>query len=481
MNELMNQLQGRWAIALGLAIGFPLLLVVLSELEFVLHRAGHPVAGSFRRVRTWVLPLTALTVFLRWVLLLPATSLVVRLTETLCWATVILAIMGAINNLVFESARPGTWQKNVPRLLRDLLRLVLAAIGLAMVYSFVWGREIGGAIATLGVTSIVVGLALQEPLGNLFSGLVLLLERPFEVGETIEVGNVSGQVKEVNWRSAHIESMGGAIQVVPNSTLNKETITNFSRPHPSRMEFVEVGFSYDDPPYKVRQALLELILQTDGILPSPKPIVATLGYGNSSINYRLIYSTTEKDRWPVKNELVTRIWYMAKRHGFTMPYPVQVSVQHHEKRPFHAEQPKIEDLLSQFSSLPEITLEDRGQTRALTFGAGERLFDHGDDLEGVYFVVSGSVSLQLVKDGEASEIARIRAGEFCGETGMHGHQTADIRAVAIEDTVVALIAPDVVRHLFETSPRLARETGHTLEVHRKALQSARSADHRRAG
>jgi CRP-like cAMP-binding protein len=85
----------------------------------------------------------------------------------------------------------------------------------------------------------------------------------------------------------------------------------------------------------------------------------------------------------------------------------------------------------------------------------------------------------MVKDGEASEIARIRAGEFCGETGMLGHQTAEMKAVALEDTVVALIAPDVVRHLFEASPRLARETGHSLEVHRKALQSARSAGQQR--
>src|SRR4030095_10372938 len=165
----------------------------------------------------------------------------------------------------------------VPRLLRDLLRLVLVAIGLAIVYSFVWGRELGGAIATLGVTSIVVGLALQEPLGNLFSGLVLLMERPFEVGETIEVGTVAGTVKEGNWRSAHIETLGGAIQVVPNSTLNKETILNLSRPRPIRMELIDVAFSHQDPPYKVHQALMELLLQTEGIVKKPKTIVATVG------------------------------------------------------------------------------------------------------------------------------------------------------------------------------------------------------------
>jgi small-conductance mechanosensitive channel len=479
MNELLNHVQGQWAFALGLVVGFPALLVALNELGFALSRAGRPVAASVRFIRTWVVPLAALSFFLRWVVLLPGTSLAVRLTDTLCWATAIIAIMGLVNNLVFESARPSTWQSKVPGLLRDLLRLLLVAIGLAMVYSIVWGQEIGGAIAALGVTSIVVGLALQEPLGNLFSGLVLLMERPFEVGETIEVGSVAGEVKEINWRSAHIEALGGAIQVVPNSTLNKETILNFSRPWPIRMELVDVRFSFQDPPYKVRQALLELLLQTEGVLKSPKPIVATVSYEEFSVKYRLVYRTTEKDRWPVKNELVTRIWYMAKRHGFTMPYPVYVALQHQQERPFRVAQPEAADQLAQFPRLPEIPPEDRARTRPLTFGAGEKLFDEGDDLDGVYFVVSGAVSLQMIRDGQASEIATIQAGEFCGETGMHGHQAADMRAVALEDTAVVLIAPDVVRHLFEASPRLARETGYTLEVHRKALQSARTAGRQR--
>jgi small-conductance mechanosensitive channel len=475
MNDLLNHVPEQWAFALALAVSVPALLIALNELAFALARAGHSLAGSVRFVRTWVVPLVALSLFLRWVVQLPGTSLGVRLTETLCLATTILAIMGIINNLVFESARPGAWQSKVPKLLRDLLRALLVAIGLAMVYSFVWGREIGGAIAALGVTSLIVGLALQEPLGNLFSGLVLLMERPFEVGETIEVGSVSGEVKEVNWRSAHIEAFGGAIQIVPNSTLNKETILNYSRPKPNRMELIDIRFSYEDPPYKVRQALLELLLQTEGVLKSPKPIVATLSYEDFSVKYRLIYRTTEKDRWPVKNELVTRIWYVAKRHGFTLPYPVRVALQHQQERPFGTPQPDAADLLAQFPRLPEIPPDERARTRRLIFGAGERLFDEGDDLEGVYFVASGAVSLQMVRDGQASEIATIHAGQFCGETGMHGHQAADMRAVALEDTAVVLIAPDVVRRLFEASPRLARETGDTLEVHRKALQSARTA------
>ena len=101
-------------------------------------------------------------------------------------------------------------------------------------------------------------------------------------------------MKEVNWRSAHIEAIGGAIMVVPNSTLNKETIVNFSRPRPQRMEMFDVDFSHQDPPYKVRQALVELMRETEGVLEKPKPIAATLGYGDFSVKYRLIYRTAER-------------------------------------------------------------------------------------------------------------------------------------------------------------------------------------------
>ena len=172
MSELLNHLQEQWAFALGLVVGFPAAAGGAQRVG-VRPRAGGSsgsrvgsvrpdLGGSARRPHA----------------LSPLGRAVCRQRASgsgsprrCAWATVIVAIMGVINNLVFESARPGTWQSKVPRLLRDLLRLLLVAIGLAMVYSFVWGREIEGAIAALGVTSIVVGLALQEPLGNLFSGL----------------------------------------------------------------------------------------------------------------------------------------------------------------------------------------------------------------------------------------------------------------------------------------------------------------------
>jgi small-conductance mechanosensitive channel len=473
MSELLAGLGVHWPAALGLAVGFPIALVILNELAFALARANHPLVKIVRMLRTWVVPSVAFALFLRLVLERPASDLWARLATTVVWVSIVIAMLGTVNTVVFERARPGSWQHRVPNLLRDLIRLLLVAAAAALVYSLVWDRELTGAVAALGVTSIVVGLALQEPLGNLFSGLMLLMERPFEVGDTIEVGTVGGVVKEINWRSAHLKSNRGVMQIVPNSTLNKEIISNFSRPRPIRLEEIEVAFSYDDPPNAVRKALLE-VADTPGVLQDPPPIAATLAYGDSAVTYRLIYRTTEEDRWPVRNEVVTRIWYAARRHGLTMPYPIVSNLHYQQTESFGKSRPSALDQLTTVPGFPPLPADVVEELRTLTFGRGEMIFKEGDELRGVHLLLSGAVSLQVVHAGEPREIAAVASGQSFGEAGMYGVQVADLRAVALEDSEVLRLSPEVVRALFEASPRLARDTGHTLEVRRRALASVRA-------
>jgi small-conductance mechanosensitive channel len=477
VRELLLGLQGGWPWALGLVVGFPLALVVLNEAALSLSRRSHPLAESARFFRNWVAPLVALGLFLRHVALLPADGVAVRVAATLAWFAAVVGAIGLVNNAVFEAAEAGSWRQRVPRLLRDLLRVMLVAVGAAFVYSIVWGRELSGALAALGVTSIVVGLALQQPLGNLFSGVVLLIERPFEVGDSIEVGSVWGVVQEINWRSVHIlQPVSGHMEVVPNSTLNQETIRNFSRPRPLRMGVVEIGFSYNDPPDKVKDALLELARETEGVLAEPPPVAATAGYGDFAVNYKLLYRTTEEDRWAVRNRLLTRLWYVAKRNGFTIPFPIRVNIDHPPAAPYAPAEPAPGDLLARFPRIPRVPhAEAAGAMRRLRFSRDETVFREGQTLEGVYLLVSGSVSLHVGEGGQSGEIATVRPGEFFGEVGMYGRQPAEVGAVALEDTEVLLIAPEAVRQLFEASPRLARETGEALDVRRKATKTARGA------
>ena len=187
MNSSSPILGTRWMWGLALVLAFPAALLVRStNSRSSSCAAAAPLATSVRFVRTWVLSALVLVLFLRWVLGCPA-----RTCGSACrdgvLGCVVIAPSGRHQQPGLRTASQGSWQSRVPKLLRDLVTAAAVATGRALVFSFVWGRELSGALAALGVTSIVVGLALQEPLGNLFSGLMLLMERPFEVGDNVEV------------------------------------------------------------------------------------------------------------------------------------------------------------------------------------------------------------------------------------------------------------------------------------------------------
>ena len=167
--------------------------------------------------------------------------------------------------------------------------------------------------------------------------------------------------------------------------------------------------------------------------------------------YKLIYRTTEDDRWPVRNDVVTRIWYVAKRRGLTMPYPVVRQINYDADGPFVPPVvPPVEQLrhLSKVSTLSG----DEGEVRALTFGRDEVIFSEGSELSGVYLLISGAVSLEVGADGAYRPIGAVAAGEYFGEAGMYGVQPAEMRAVASLDCAVLWMSPETVRTLFEASP-----------------------------
>lgn len=235
-----------WVLAL--VLGFPLVMILLGELILRLERRKAQLAAPLEILRQWVLPSLALFIILVEVLRLQRSQVFVRLTETFLWITVIYAALTLLNVILFTGAQQDSWQAKVPQLLRDLGRLVLVGIGAAIVFSTVWGADLGGLLTALGVGSLVLGLALQDSLGNVFSGISLLFEQPIKLGDRIRLGEVQGKVIEINWRSVHILTADIDLMVVPNAELAKGTFTNLSRPTALRGNRLCFSFDYNDPP-----------------------------------------------------------------------------------------------------------------------------------------------------------------------------------------------------------------------------------------
>ena len=266
MSELLGEPMSNFWPAMLLAIGFPVALLLLNESIAAGARKNWALTSTLRSLRTLVAPCLAIWMFLQHVLEMPHNNIYVQLIKTLFWISVLYSSLGFVNDVVFGSAQKGSWQERLPKLFRDLVRALLVALGAMVIYSHVWGREIEGALTALGVGSIVIGLALQEPLGNIVSGLMLLFERPLNVGDWISVDGVSGKVIEINWRSVHIETPTRELRIVPNVSLYKGAFSNLSRPTPLRTDSIEIGFSYDDAPNRVKDILLDMVASTPGVL-----------------------------------------------------------------------------------------------------------------------------------------------------------------------------------------------------------------------
>lgn len=472
MNDLSDLTQLPLWQAIGLAIGFPLGLLILNELIRSLERRSNPLAKNLRTVRNLVLPALALLLFVSWILNLPSESSASRWIETVFWVALLFALLGFVNDIVFGMGRSRTIGERVPKLFRDLAQALLVAMGAMVIYSKVWGMEIQGALTALGIGSIVIGLALQEPLGNIVSGLMLLLERPLNVGDWVNVDGVIGRVREINWRSVHIETTTREVRVVPNVSLYKGAFSNLSRPTPERTEVVEMGFSYDDPPSKVKELLLEVLRSTPGVKSDPEPLVRTVNYADFSIIYRMIFTVENQETLgAIRDDVMTKLWYMARREGLSIPFPIQMAYRPGENpgKPEKTtsqwlnEQPRFKASL-QPSELPHLNIRD--------YTSGEIMHSPKKPFEGGALILRGQVSL-LAQSNEGQEVvvSRLSAGECFGDNLTAGSSTDAISLKADTDVTLLWLPAEQMDQLLTRSASLSSEVGDAIEHRRLAVQA----------
>jgi small-conductance mechanosensitive channel len=460
-----------------LILGFPLLTLILGEIIYRAKPQDKLLVATLRIVRNLIFPSLAIFVLLNKILGLSPDTTPMRIVQTGLWLFTIHGSLTVVNGLLFNQAKTGSWQANVPRLFRDLSRVFLILCGLALILSLVWGADLGGIIAALGVGSIVIGLALQDTLGNLFSGIALLFERPFTEGDWIEVNSIKGKVIEINWRSVHILTRELEMLVIPNGVLAGATIRNYRRPQKLHIEVIEVGFSYNDPPNQVKRVMRETALSTQGVLDKPEPIIQTVTYNASSIGYKVRLFLADYDKVPkIRDEFMTRVWYAAERHQLTMPFPIQTVYNY--PAPRINTDAILEGYLQQIRDLPSFTGVNEDILLELTkfasnrfFGEGEEAISQGTPNDEFYAIVTGraEVSLRLENSTQELTIMQLALGDFFGESALSGKGISPITVTALSDLKLLVIPINNLQIAIEQSTRLRQEMGAVMESRRKAI------------
>lgn len=444
-----------WAVAL--ALGVPVLLVVLTEIIGVLTRRGNPAAGPVRLLRNWVVPVAALLALVAFAFQSPAEQVWARVIATVLGFLVILLVLSAFNVALFANARKGSWRERIPSIFVDIARLALIVVGLAILFQWVWGADVGGLIAALGVTSIVIGLALQNAVGGVISGLLLLFEQPFKIGDWLDVGGLQGRVIQVNWRAVHIDT-GSGIQIVPNSSLADASFTNLSKPQGAFHVSTTVSFATDDPPHEVIALLVDvaytLPMKAVGVSPSARYD------GSSKYTVDLPVAGPGQAQDAVSLYLAW-LWYAARRRSLALDGDSTDPI---------ASPEQLEAALTIVGPTLHLTPDERetvlSVARLERYGAGEVVQGAGVVPSDIRFVVEGSIRITLEVDGGRVEMGTAEPGDYVGQTALTREPSI---AWAVAGTVVTvMVVPlDMVDELVHSHPLLAREIGQSIELKRK--------------
>ncbi len=470
-----------WAFVLILC--FPLLVIVLGELSYRLQRRANPLAGTLLNLHNLVLPVLVFMLFVQRVLGLPAQNELVKSIQTLFWLCIIHAALSLLNDVLFEQAKGDTWRTRVPKLLIDLVRLFVVMLGGAIVLATVWNADLAGLVTALGVSSIVIGLALQDTLGSVMSGIALLFEHPFSVGDWLQVGDMVGQVIDINWRSVRLQTFEHEMVIIPHKLISSDVIRNFSRPRRIHAERIQIGFSYGDPPNLAKQVLRTTALETEGIVDEPAPQIFTLSYDDFAVTYEVKFFIEDYgDLEEIRDRFMSRVWYAAQRNNLTIPFPIRTL--YHFHGPTTAAKGDSKKLADSLQSVPAFvpleqsdTLEGLSQSVSLQhFGTGEQVVRQGLPNNALFIVISGqAVMTTQDENGQDHEVLRLTVGEFFGEMTLFSSDSSPTSITALEDLEVMLLPAPVVSEMIDRQPSFAREISQILELRRRAVQEAQAA------
>lgn len=238
-------------------------------------------------------------------------------------ALAIFFIGRMVSGFLLSLAQNGLKRSGADAMLLTFSRNVLKALLLIIVTMAslqTLGVEMTSVTAILAAAGFAVGMALQGSLSNFAAGIMLVVVKPFRVGDFVDIAGVSGTVKEIGIFSSILQTFDGLRLTVPNGQVTANVIKNFSI-EPVRMIPLVIGCSYNDDLLAVKKLLQSLLEQHENVLEEPAPLVAVDELGNSSVNFVVRPWVNSSDFGNTKRELTEQIKLAFDEKGFTFPFP----------------------------------------------------------------------------------------------------------------------------------------------------------------
>jgi small-conductance mechanosensitive channel/CRP-like cAMP-binding protein len=464
--DLANGWSGQGALAVVAVALLPILLLlrlVVPAAERGRVKAGIFFAGSS------LASLVALRVFHP-----PAAGVAhhdwARLLSVLLFSFAVVIVAGLLLFDVVLVRRP------VPRILRDLMQGIAYLVTTLVVLTRS-AIDVTQLFTASVLTTAVIGLALQETLGNLAAGLTLQIERDLEIGDWISLDNkIVGQIREVRWRATTIVTKNGDLTLIPNTAITRGLIVNYSRPTTAHRQWIHLRVHFRHPPGRVRDVVLEAVRALTFVRTDPPPDCILHDFKDDASEYSVRYWMDDIRRDDTMDSAVrSAVWYALHRAGMEIPFPsrnVNVTEMNEERarRKEDEEYARRIDALSRvdvFSALDAQRIDRLARRmKMLIFGPDETILRQGDPGDSLYVLRSGTVA---VRTGGAEKVRRTMvAGQFFGEMSLMTGAPRSATVVAASDVECYVVDKDAFQGILQDTPELAGTISDILVRHQTA-------------
>jgi small-conductance mechanosensitive channel len=457
-----------WLLAL------PVLFLLLMLAFFLLGRRTKK-QGFFREVFPLLLPLFLLTAAIavlnsRFFSAFFRSERLFFFLWLLFWLCLVAMAVRTLAYFTFDFLLRRKQGIRYPKLVKDVLVFLLYVVGFLLILNYYLKIKITVLLASSAVFTVVIGFALQDILGNLFSGIILNFEDSFKLGDWVRINAWEGRVEQFGWRSFKIRTIDRELIVIPNQAASKaEVLIYGSDSQPVALK-VRVGASYHDSPDRVGAAIAEVLAAQDDICRNPAPVVLLKDFADFSLDYEIKFWIRDyAQHIRITSEVRRRIWYAFRRRNIQIPFPVREIVQPRE--PVAAvPRRSLVDALKGNEVLRAIDEKDFArlldETDFQVFGSGETIIREGEAGGSFCHVYSGAVD--VIKDGRP--LARLQAGDFFGEISLVTGEKTNAAVVAAVESAIIMILPARFKQVIAMNEGLARQLSQVITRRQEELK-----------
>ncbi len=380
-----------------------------------------------------------------------------------------LSVLGVelLSFLIFDYIWLKTRTGAVPTIFRDIIKFIIYTTIIIFILS-IFNINIAPFLTTAGILTMVIGLALQDTLGNVFSGLAMQFSGPFREGDIIEIGDIKGRIEKIDWRSTYIYTRMKNYVIVPHSTMSKLEIKNFTRPRKRTMRRLTVGLSYNAPTSKVRRIIMDVLKNMEAVTEKHECRVFVQSFDDFTVTYEIEFplEMISFDHCEqVESDVMERIFYRFKKEGIEIPFPIR-NVYHYRPPKKEDTVPELVSILKKVDFLCDLS-EEKLKYLALNsdieyFIPGDTICKQGEKGDSFYIIKSGEAEVYILIEEEETKVAVLKENDFFGEISLLTGETRTATIKVSENSEMLVLTKEDFVELLTKEPSLAENMSRVI-------------------